>query len=88
MRKFKYENLIAGAVANCDPALTPDASYAQGVVVGIVSALMADGWTFSRALEGIARSWRANYDLNRVPEAWRPTLQLAFMDEQRKRGVA
>lgn len=46
-------------------------AYARGIVVGIVSAFMADGMTFEEAIKQVASCLPEDYDPEIIPEHWR-----------------
>ena len=75
---FKYENLIRDALYNANINETKTEikmQYAQGVLVGLVSALMAHGHSFEVSLQLLkTQSKKAKYlrfNINCLPETWR-----------------
>ena len=68
-------NLLRGALSYADPISGSSAEKAQGVIVGVVTTLMAaKGYKFSRAIHIVRENLPGNYTPDRLPDAWRAVL--------------
>lgn len=74
MPKIIKKNLIRDAIANTFADSGASDDYAQGVVVGVASAIMACGYSFSKAMELIRAGMSENPNPNRFPAAWHENL--------------
>lgn len=63
-------NLFADVIHNADQRSGASVDYAKGAIVGVVSGMMAFGWSFEAALEKVASHWRYTYRIECIPEPW------------------
>lgn len=69
--------LLRDAITNFWVQSGADDTYCKGLLVGVVSTLMATGMTFEEALHCAAQYWPADTRLlteANVPESWLSTL--------------
>jgi hypothetical protein len=76
--------LVSDAMYNCHPRSGSSEEYAEGIIVGLVSAFMANGATFRGAIETIAQHWHTDYSINCIPEVWRDTFASLWAIQRRR----
>jgi len=68
-------NLLRGALSYAHPISGSSPEKAQGVIVGVVTALMAaKGYKFSEAIRIVRENLPENCTADRLPDAWRAAL--------------
>lgn len=74
---LKYEVRLKDALYNLHPSSGADDEYCKGLVVGVVSALMATGMTFSDSLRQVANCLPVGTRTigNVFPETWITSMQ-------------
>ncbi len=65
------ETLIKDALNNLLPDSGASDDYCQGIILGLMSAIMAKGMTFDRALNHLAKLARPQVRMSGVPECWK-----------------
>lgn len=68
------ETLLKDALYNLSSDSGANADYCKGIVVGMVSTLMAIDSTFPQALQRVERNLPANLSKDCWPKAWLPEL--------------
>lgn len=63
-------NLIRGALYYAHPSSGASDEKAQGVIVGVVTALMANGKDFGQCLEFLANNLPIDFRTEAIPQAW------------------
>lgn len=69
---MQRENLINDALGYLDPTSGASDDRAAGVVVGMVSVLMALGYSFERATAYLKTHLPPNARVNALPDTWQP----------------
>lgn len=62
--------IMKDALQNLAPGMGSDANYARGILVGIVSGLMATGCTFNTAVRYVRENLPRRIMLNTFPASW------------------
>lgn len=69
------DNLIRDALYNLHPRSGASEQYGRGIVVGIVTTIMADGVEFDTALKSVCRMCPKAARIACFPEEWRAQAQ-------------
>lgn len=72
--RIEHSNLIADALYYASPRSACSTQMGHGVVVGVVSTLMAMGYDFYAAIEKVALLLPSDVAIGAIPEAWRGVL--------------
>lgn len=85
MTKIKSPNTLKDALHNTSHSAwtrstkwevdSIESYYGRGIVVGIVSALVAIGWTFEQAVAQVAADLPEDVEVNALPAAWVDEIQ-------------
>jgi hypothetical protein len=67
---MKQDYLLKSALYNLDDSNKADSMYCRGLVVGLISALMARGASYQTAIQAIRRNLPKNVNQNRVPPCY------------------
>lgn len=67
---FRNDTLLKDALYNTHRGSGASKDYAMGLVVGIVSALMAMGYDYSESIKIVARLLPRGYRIAAIPECW------------------
>ncbi len=80
MRKIKNLSILRDLLYNLAPDSGASNDYCQGLLVGCVSALVAQGWTLRQAIAVVAIHTpnKAGTRLN-VPESWRQDFMVEYI---------
>jgi hypothetical protein len=70
MKELKYRTTLKDALYNLSPGTGSNTQYNKGLLVGIVSAFMSTGYTFSQACQLVLDNLPQNYDDTAIPESW------------------
>lgn len=73
MIKFSQLNLLKDALQYTSKQCTTDPEFvamAHGVVVGVISVVMAQGKTFDQAVMVVATNLPVDFDKKTIPAAW------------------
>lgn len=73
MKRLKNVIMLVDCLCNFSPTSGASDDYNRGLVIGMVSGLMATGMSFDEALEQTAKACPNTYisRLDLLPESWR-----------------
>ena len=73
MKKIKNPNMVADAMYYASVEWTADDEHSRGVVVGLVSGIMACGYSFDQAVDACVEGIKGR-PVRKVciPDSWRP----------------
>ena len=70
MATFKFDNLLRDALNYTSPDSGASAEKAQGVVIGVVSTLMAQGKSYNQALQIVRNHLPNDFHFDTIPNMW------------------
>jgi hypothetical protein len=74
------QHIVADAVNYCDPHSGASDEKVRGVLIGVVSGLMAGGDTFEQAIQKIALSGRRyGRFIELLPDVWQEQARIAIL---------
>lgn len=79
---MKNETLIKDALNNLLPNSGASDDYCQGIMVGLMSALMANGKTYKSGIEYLAKLADPFIRQDGIPIPWKPDWELAVFNKE------
>jgi hypothetical protein len=67
---IKHSNILRDGLYNLSPDSGSDTQYNRGIVLGIVSVLMAEGKSFEESINVVKKHLPKNFHYSQVPPAW------------------
>lgn len=83
---MKIEGLVRDALYNTSPRSGAEVSYARGVVLGVLSTIMAyENVGFWPALETTVANLPDDYRLSAIPEGWREDVKTIWRELKKEK---
>lgn len=76
-------SIFRNALENFNPRSGATSKQREGVLVGMMSVLMSQGYRFEGALELCKRNMPSHHDREGIPEAWRESFDAIEVSYQR-----